>query len=132
MMTNAAYARAIAGYQAVAALGQSPADVALKLHQRLYALVASARSADEQNRLDVMVARLGEASQVLSVMRNDMDFKSIGPAGIELSRLYANLHRQIRRIGMLPKGDRNWASVSDVIQKMVSAMLDESQSKQMN
>lgn len=122
-MTNAAYARAIAGYQAVGALARSPREIALMLHQRLYALIQAARSADEQNRLDVMVARLEEASRILGAMKIGMDFKSVGPSGEELAGLYARLHRQVRRIGMLPKGNRDWSVISDPIQNMITHII---------
>lgn len=130
MMSNAAYSRAIAGYRATSQLAQSPTEVALALHQKLYAAVSSARSADEQNRLDQMVFHLGVASQILSALKLHMDFSAAGPAGLDLLRFYSRTHRAVRRIGMLPRRNRDWTNVTDPIQSMVRSIINISSSQQ--
>ncbi|NBB64695.1 hypothetical protein GVN18_36170 [Pseudomonas sp. ODNR1LW] len=123
MMNNAAYSRAIAGYRASSQLAPSPVEIALALHQKLYAAVASARSADEQNRLDQMVFHLGVASQILSALKLHMDFSAAGPGGLDLKHFYSRTHRAVRRIGMLPKRNREWSNVTDPIQQMVRSII---------
>lgn len=130
MMTNAAYSRAIAGYRATSQLALSPVEIALALHQKLYAAVASARTADEQNRLDAMVFHLGVASQILSALKLHMDFAAAGPDGLDLQRFYSRTHRAVRRIGMLPKRNRDWSNVTDPIQNMVRSIINISSSQQ--
>lgn len=129
MMSNAAYSRAIAGYRATSQLALSPTEIALALHQKLYAAIASARSADEQNRLDKMVFHLGVASQILSALKLYMDFSAAGPEGANLQRFYARTHRAVLRIGMLPKRNRDWSIVTDPIQNMIRSIINISRSK---
>lgn len=128
MMTNAAYSRAIAGYRAVSQLAPKPVDVALALHQKLYAAVSAARNADEQNRLDDMVFQLGVASQILSALKLHMDFDAAGPEGRQLQRFYARTHRDVRRMGMIPKRNRQWPIITDPIQNMVRSIINISRS----
>lgn len=130
MMSNAAYSRAIAGYRATSQLALSPTEIALALHQKLYAAIASARSADEQNRLDEMVFHLGIASQIISALKLHMDFSAAGPEGANLQRFYAHTHRAVRRMGMLPKRNRDWSIVTDPIQNMIRSIINISRSPQ--
>jgi|GEM_PF-973903 len=130
MMTNAAYSRAIAGYRAVSQLALSPSDIALAVHQKLYAAVSAARSADEQNRLDEMVFHLGVASQIISALKLHMDFSAAGPEGANLKRFYARTHRDIRRMGMLQKRHRDWSIITDPIQNMIRSLINISRSAQ--
>ena len=131
MMSNAAYSRAIAGYRATSQLALSPTEIALALHQKLYSAVASARSADEQNRLDEMVFHLGVASQIISALKLHMDFAAAGADGGDLQRFYARTHRAVRRIGMLPKSNREWSIVTDPIQNMIRSIINISRTTQM-
>lgn len=130
MMSNAAYSRAIAGYRATSQLALSPTEIALALHQKLYAAIASARSADEQNRLDMMVFHLGVASQILSALKLHMDFSAAGSEGVDLQRFYARTHSAVRRIGMLPKRNREWSIVTDPIQNMIRSIISISRTTQ--
>lgn len=130
MMSNAAYSRAIAGYRATSQLALSPTDIALALHQKLYAAISSARSADEQNRLDEMVFHLGIASQIISALKLHMDFSAAGPEGANLQRFYARTHRAVRRMGMLPKRNRDWSIITDPIQNMIRFIINISRSSQ--
>jgi flagellin-specific chaperone FliS len=132
MMSNAAYSRAIAGYRATSQLALSPTEIALALHQKLYSSIASARSADEQNRLDMMVFHLGVASQILSALKLHMDFSAAGPEGVDLKRFYARTHTAVRRIGMLPKRNREWSIVTDPIQNMIRSIISISRPPQPN
>ncbi|WAC60691.1 flagellar protein FliS [Brevundimonas sp. SL130] len=129
-MSNAAYSRAIAGYRATSQLALSPTEVALALHQKLYSAVASARSADEKNRLDEMVFHLGVASQIISALKLHMDFAAAGPDGVDLQRFYTRTQRAVRRIGMLPKRNREWSNVTDPIQNMVRSIINISRPQQ--
>lgn len=122
-MTNAAYSRAIAGYRAISQLAPRAVDVALALHQQLYAAVSSARYADEQNRLDDMVFQLGVANQILSALKLHMNFDAAGTEGRNLQRFYARTHRDVRRMGMLQKRNRDWSIVADPIQNMVASLI---------
>lgn len=129
-MTDAAYSRAINGYRTASRLAPSPVEMALSLHQKLYACVSSARYADEQNRLDDMVAHLSAASQILSALKLHMDFDAAGADGAQLKAFYARTHRDVRRMGMIPRRNRNWPNVTDPIQNMVRSIINISRSSQ--
>lgn len=123
-MTRLAYSRAIAGYRAGSQLGLSATDIAIALHQTLYSAVSSARYADEQNRLDDMVFQLGLASQVLSALKLHMNFSAAGAEGADLKWFYARTHRDVRRMGMLPRCNRDWSIISDPTQNMLRSLIN--------
>lgn len=129
-MTRLAYSHAIAGYRAGSQLGVSATDIAIALHQALYSAVSSARYADEQNRLDDMVFQLGLASQILSALKLYMDFSAAGSAGADLKRFYARTHRDVRRMGMRPRCNRDWAIISDPTQNMLRSFINISRTQQ--
>jgi flagellin-specific chaperone FliS len=123
MMNKSAWSHAIAGYRATSQLALSPGEFALMLHQKLYSTISSAKRADEQNRLDEMVFQLGAASRIISALKLHMDFSAAGLEGRNLRRFYTHIQRDIRRMGMLQKGDRNWSIISDPIQGMVQSII---------
>lgn len=129
-MTDPTYARAIASYQASSLLDRSPVSIAMALHQKLYAAVSSARFADEQNRLDEMSNQLQAASSIVSALIAYMKFDLAGPDGVLLARYYAATQRRIRKIGMFPKRDRDWLSVTEPIRMLLSQFNDVSKRKQ--
>lgn len=118
-MNDPTYARAIASYQASSLLDQSPVSIAMALHQKLYAAVSSARFADEKNRLDEMSNHLRSASSIVSALIAYMKFDLAGQDGVLLARYYEATQRRIRKIGMSPRGDRDWNSVTEPIRMLL-------------
>lgn len=129
-MTDPTYARAIASYQASSLLDRSPVSVAMALHQKLYAAVSSARFADEQNRLDEMSNQLQTASMLVSALMAHMNFDLAGSDGRAIADFYAATRRRIRKIGMCPKNERDWVSVTDPIRMLLSGFMSVSKRKQ--
>lgn len=129
-MTNSAYGRASMAYRASGLLIHEPASIALALHQKLYAAVASASLAGEQNRLDEMSNHVQTATSVLTAMRMHMNFELAGPEGRQLAHFYRQLQRQIVAAGMLRNGSPQWSNITGQIRGVMLGLSQATSRKQ--
>lgn len=99
-------ARAFGAYTAASRLNQSPRDVLAAVHEELYRVIASAKTAHEAGALDQMCRHAARATQILMVLSTSLDFAAAGPDGAILRRFYLFLLKALtdasRRSSMSP------------------------------
>lgn len=107
--------KAFGAYAAAQNLNQSPRDVLAAVHEELYRVIASAKSAHEARSLDQMCRHAARATQILMVLSTSLDFSAAGPDGAMLRSFYRFL------LEMLTEASRG-SIVSPLYQKSLDLL----------